>query len=194
MIHHLNGRLIEKNPTYVVIDCNGVGYFVHISLHTYSLINSDSEALKLYTHLQVKEDSHTLFGFIEKTERELFRLLISVSGVGASTARTMLSSLEPKQIMDAIASGDAATVQSIKGIGAKTAQRVILDLKDKVLKVFGEGEVFVSQSNTNKEEALSALETLGFSRKPAEKVVDKIMKENADPTVETIIKLALKNL
>lgn len=186
--------MIEKNPTHVVVDCNGVGYFLHISLHTFSLLNNSSEAVSLFTHLQVKEDSHTLYGFFEKTERELFRLLISVSGVGASTARTMLSSLEPKQIMDAIAAGDAATVQSIKGIGTKTAQRVILDLKDKILKVFGEGEVFVSQSNTNKEEALSALETLGFSRKPAEKVVDRIMKENPDPTVETIIKLALKNL
>lgn len=194
MIHHLRGKMIEKNPTYVVIDCNGVGYFVHISLHTFSLLNNAEEAINLYTHLQVKEDSHTLFGFMEKSERELFRLLISVSGVGASTARTMLSSIEPKQIMNAIASGDAATVQSIKGIGAKTAQRVILDLKDKVLKVFGEGEVFVSQSNTNKEEALSALETLGFGRKPAEKVVDRIMKQSTDPTVETIIKLALKNL
>ncbi|MCM4158356.1 Holliday junction branch migration protein RuvA [Antarcticibacterium flavum] len=194
MIHHLKGQLVEKNPTHVVIDCNGVGYFVHISLHTFALVGNDSEAIKLYTHLQIKEDSHTLYGFVEKSERELFRLLISVSGVGASTARTMLSSLEPKQIMEAIASGDAATVQSIKGIGAKTAQRVILDLKDKVLKVFGEGEVFVSQSNTNKEEALSALETLGFARKPAEKVVDRIMKQATDPTVETIIKLALKNL
>jgi Holliday junction DNA helicase RuvA len=194
MIHHLKGRLIEKNPTYVVIDCNGVGYFVHISLHTFSLLNNGSEAINLYTHLQVKEDSHTLYGFIEKPERELFRLLISVSGVGASTARTMLSSLEPKQIMEAIAAGDAATVQRIKGIGAKTAQRVILDIKDKVLKLFGEGEVFVSADNTNKEEALSALETLGFSRKPAEKVVEKVMKETTNPSVETIIKLALKRL
>ncbi len=194
MIHHLKGQLIEKNPTYVVIECSGVGYFVHISLHTFALLKDSSEAIKLYTHLQIKEDSHTLFGFMERSERELFKLLISVSGVGASTARTMLSSLEPKQTMEAIASGNVATIQSIKGIGAKTAQRVILDLKDKVLKIFGEGEVFISQSNTNKEEALSALETLGFARKPAEKVVDRIMKENADPTVETIIKLALKNL
>lgn len=194
MIHYLKGQLIEKNPTNVVIDCNGVGYFVHISLHTYSLLKTASEAIKIFTHLQVKEDSHTLYGFMEKSERELFRLLISVSGVGASTARTMLSSIEPRQIMEAIAAGDAATVQSIKGIGAKTAQRVILDLKDKILKVFGEGEVFVSQNNTNKEEALSALETLGFTRKPAEKVIDRIMKETTDPTVETIIKLALKQL
>lgn len=195
MIHHLKGQLIEKNPTYVVVECNGVGYFLHISLHTFALLKNASEAISIFTHLQVKEDSHTLFGFMEKSERELFRLLISVSGIGASTARTMLSSLDPKQIMDAIASGDAATMQSIKGIGAKTAQRVILDLKDKILKVFGEGEVFVSQSNTNKEEALSALETLGFARKPAEKVVDRIMKDSTeDPTVEGIIKLALKNL
>lgn len=195
MIHHLRGQLIEKNPTYVVIDCNGVGYFLHISLHTFALLRNASEAISIYTHLQVKEDSHTLFGFMEKSERELFRLLISVSGIGASIARTMLSSLDPKQIMNAIASGDVGTIQSIKGIGAKTAQRVILDLKDKVLKVFGEGEVFVSQSNTNKEEALSALETLGFARKAAEKVVDRIMKDSTeDPTVETIIKLALKNL
>ncbi len=195
MIHHLKGQLIEKNPTYVVVECNGVGYFLHISLHTFALLRNASEAISIYTHLQIKEDSHTLFGFMEKSERELFRLLISVSGIGASIARTMLSSLDPKQIMDAIASGDVGTIQSIKGIGAKTAQRVILDLKEKVLKVFGEGEVFISQSNTNKEEALSALETLGFARKPAEKVVDRIMKDaTEDPTVETIIKLALKNL
>jgi len=195
MIHHLKGRLIEKNPTYVVIECNGVGYFLHISLHTFALLKNASEAISVFTHLQVKEDSHTLFGFMEKSERELFRLLISVSGIGASIARTMLSSLDPKQIMDAIATADVGTIQSIKGIGAKTAQRVILDLKDKVLKVFGEGEVFVSQSNTNKEEALSALETLGFARKAAEKVIDRIMKDSTeDPTVETIIKLALKNL
>ncbi|MGB8705354.1 MAG: Holliday junction branch migration protein RuvA [Gillisia sp.] len=193
MIHHLKGQLIEKNPTYIVIDCNGVGYFVNISLHTFSLL-PDSEAVSIFTHLQVKEDSHTLFGFVEKSERELFRLLTSVSGIGASTARTMLSSLEPKQIFEAIASGDVATIQSIKGIGAKTAQRVILDLKDKALKLFGEDEVFVSQSNTNKEEALSALETLGFTRKAAGKVVDRILKENPDLSVEAIIKQALKNL
>ncbi len=193
MIHHLKGKLIEKNPTNVVIECNGVGYFVHISLHTFSLLPA-SEAVELYTHLQVKEDSHTLFGFREKSEREIFRLLISVSGVGASTARTMLSSLDPKQIMEAIASGDVATIQSIKGIGAKTAQRVILDLKDKIMKVFGLDEVSVPQSNTNREEALSALETLGYTRKQSEKVIDKIIRNEPDATVESLIKLALKNL
>ena len=193
MIHHLKGKLVEKNPTYVVVDCNGVGYFVHISLNTFSKIK-DEEQIAIFTHLQVKEDSHTLFGFQEKSEREIFRLLISVSGIGASTARTMLSSLDPAQIRDAIASGDVATIQSIKGIGAKTAQRVILDLKDKIVKIFGIDEVFVEQSNTSKEEALSALETLGYARKQADKVLNKLIKEIEDPTVETLIKLALKNL
>lgn len=193
MIHHLKGQLIEKNPTYVVIECNGIGYMVNISLHTFSLI-PDSEAISLYTYLQVKEDSHTLYGFIEKSEREIFKLLISVSGVGTSTARVMLSSLQPGEVTEAIASGDVPTIQSVKGIGAKTAQRVILDLKDKVLKVMGEGEVFVSQDNTNKEEALSALEILGYNRRQAGKVVDKIVKTEPESTVESIIKLALKKL
>ena len=160
---------------------------------TFSKIK-DEEQIAIFTHLQVKEDSHTLFGFQEKSEREIFRLLISVSGIGASTARTMLSSLDPAQIRDAIASGDVATIQSIKGIGAKTAQRVILDLKDKIVKIFGIDEVFVEQSNTIKEEALSALETLGYARKQADKVLNKLIKEIEDPTVETLIKLALKNL
>ncbi|MEO2064017.1 MAG: Holliday junction branch migration protein RuvA [Christiangramia sp.] len=194
MIHHLKGQLIEKNPTYVVIDCNGVGYTVNISLHTYSLL-ANSEAISLYTYLQVKEDSHTLYGFMEKSEREIFKLLISVSGVGTSTARTMLSSLQPSEVTTAIAHGDVVAIQSVKGIGAKTAQRVILDLKDKVLKVMAEGdEVLVSQSNTNKEEALSALEVLGYNRRQAGKVVDKILNDDPDSSVESIIKLALKKL
>ncbi len=193
MITHIKGRLVEKNPTDVIIDCGGVGYMLHISLHTFSLL-PEGENLKLYTHLQVKEDSHTLFGFAEKSEREIFRLLISVSGIGASTARTMLSSLHPDQIKDAIASNDVATIQSIKGIGAKTAQRVIIDLKDKILKVYNIDEVSVSQSNTNKEEALSALETLGFNRKLAEKAIDQVLKITPKETVENIIKQALKNL
>jgi Holliday junction DNA helicase RuvA len=193
MIAHLQGRLAEKLPTEVVIDCNGVGYQVHISLHTYSLL-PDSENIKLYTFLQVKEDAHTLFGFVEKSERELFKLLISVSGIGAGTARTMLSSMAPKQVIQAIASGDIATIQSIKGIGNKTAQRVILDLKDKVLKLYDLEEVYVSAYNTNKDEALSALEVLGFNKKLAEKAIDKIIKETPEANVETIIKQALKNL
>lgn len=193
MIAHIQGRLVEKTPTDVVIDCNGVGYHLHISLHTFSLI-PDSENIKLFTHLQIKEDAHTLFGFIEKSEREIFKLLLSVSGIGASIARTMLSSMEPKQILQAIASGDVHTIQSIKGIGAKTAQRVILDLKEKVLKVYDLDEVSMSLNNTNKDEALSALEVLGFNKKLAEKVVDKIVQDNPEATVESVIKQALKNL
>ncbi|MFL1894100.1 Holliday junction branch migration protein RuvA [Aquimarina sp. 2-A2] len=193
MITHLRGKLVEKNPTDVVIECNGVGYLLHISLHTYSLL-PEGEVLQLYTHLQVKEDSHTLYGFYQKGEREIFRLLISVSGIGASIARTMLSSLHPDQVKDAIASSDVATIQSVKGIGAKTAQRVIIDLKDKILKVYNLDEVSVSQSNTNKDEALSALETLGFNRKLAEKAVDRVLKEAPQETVENIIKQALKKL
>ncbi|EMQ96258.1 MAG: Holliday junction branch migration protein RuvA [Xanthomarina sp.] len=193
MITHIQGKLIEKNPTDVVIDCNGVGYMLNISLHTFSQI-PDQEHLKLYTHLQVKEDSHTLFGFSSLAEREIFRLLISVSGVGASTARTMLSSLTPKQVREGIAVGDVALIQSIKGIGAKTAQRVILDLKDKILKVYDIDELSTPKNNTNKDEALSALDVLGFNKKQSERVVDKIISNQPDATVEVIIKQALKNL
>jgi len=193
MITQIQGKLIEKNPTNVVVECNGVCYEINISMHTFSLLPS-SDFLKIYTHLQVKEDSHTLYGFIEKAERELFRLLISVSGIGTNTARVMLSSLSPKQIQQAIAVADVATIQSIKGIGAKTAQRVILDLKEKVLKVFGIDEVSSALNNTNKEEALSALEVLGYARKQADKVCSKIVGSSPEATVETIIKLALKSL
>lgn len=193
MIHHLKGKLIEKNPTYVIIECGGVGYFVNISLHTFSKI-SDVELINLFTHLQVKEDSHTLFGFAEKSEREIFRLLLSVSGIGSSTARTMLSSLSPPQIREAIANGNVATIQAIKGIGAKTAQRVILDLRDKILKVYDIDEVSINSNNTNKEEALSALEVLGFARRQAEKAVDKVLNQDPSLSVENTIKHALKNL
>jgi holliday junction DNA helicase RuvA len=193
MIAHLQGKLVEKTPTQVVIDCGGVGYHVNISLHTYSLLPA-TDSIKLFIHLQIKEDAHTLFGFVEKSEREIFKLLLSVSGIGASIARTMLSSLDPKQITSAIASGDVITIQSIKGIGSKTAQRVILDLKDKVLKLYDLDEVSMSQSNTNRDEALSALEVLGFVRKTSERVVEKIIKEAPDSSVEFIIKQALKNL
>ena len=193
MITHIQGKLVEKNPTDVVIDCNGVGYFLNISLHTYSQI-PEQEALKLYTHLQSREDAHTLYGFASLAERELFRLLISVSGIGANTARTMLSSLTPKQIREGIATEDVALIKSIKGIGIKTAQRVIIDLKDKILKIYDIDEVSVTKNNTSKDEALSALEVLGFVKKQAEKVVDKIVMTQPDANVETIIKLALKNL
>ena len=193
MITHLKGKLIEKNPTNIVVDCNGVGYSVNISLHTFSQLPS-GENVKLFIHLQVREDSHTLFGFSSKVEREVFRLLISVSGIGASIARTMLSTLSPEQVMEAITQNNIAVIQSVKGIGAKTAQRVVLDLKDKIIKIYGLDEVSLVSSNTNRNEALSALETLGFARKQVEKVCDDILNKNPNASVETIIKLALKNL
>lgn len=195
MITHIQGRLVEKNPTDVVIDCNGVGYLLNISLHTFSQI-PDEESLKLFAYLIVREDSHTLYGFSSVAEREIFKLLISVNGIGASTARTMLSSMTPQQVKEAIAHEDVALIQSIKGIGAKTAARVILDLKDKVLKVYDleENEVSVNKNNRNKDEALSALEVLGFSKKQSERVLDKFLSEQPDANVETLIKDALKKL
>ena len=193
MIAHIHGKLVEKTPTHIIIDCGGVGYHINISLHTYSLL-PNTDFIKVHTYLQIKEDAHTLFGFVEKSEREIFKLLLSVSGIGSSIARTMLSSLDPKQITNAIASSDVVTIQSIKGIGSKTAQRVILDLKEKVLKLYDLDEVSMSQSNTNRDEALSALEVLGFVRKSSEKIVEKIVKEDPEASVESIIKKALKNL
>ncbi|CEN40932.1 Holliday junction branch migration protein RuvA [Capnocytophaga cynodegmi] len=194
MITQLQGKLVEKNPTYVVIDCGGVGYFVNITLHTFSSL-PNSEFIKLYTHLQIKEDSHTLYGFSTKAEREIFVLLLSVSGVGANTARTMLSSLTASHIRSAIINSDVVSIQSVKGIGAKTAQRVILDLKEKMVKLQDFEDVSLTTPNTNKEEALAALEVLGFARKQSEKVVDKIVKSaSGEISVEEIIKQALKNL
>lgn len=193
MITQIRGRLVEKNPTYVVVDCSGVGYLLHISLQTYSSL-PDEEAVQLYTHLSIREDAHTLYGFYSKTEREVFRLLISVSGVGPSIARTMLSSMTSEEIQNAIASENVAIIQSVKGIGAKTAQRVIVDLRDKILKTFDIDEVSVEANNTSKEEALSALEVLGFNRKQSDKVVSAILKDSPEDSVELLIKKALKNL
>ncbi|QOD59972.1 Holliday junction branch migration protein RuvA [Polaribacter haliotis] len=193
MITQVRGKLVEKSPTEVVVDCNGVGYLLHISLNTFSSLPED-ENVVLFTHLSIREDAHTLFGFISKTEREVFKLLISVSGVGPSIARTMCSSMTSEEIQNAIASENVALIQSVKGIGAKTAQRVIVDLKDKILKTFNMDEVSLSVSNTNKDEALSALEVLGFQRKQSDKLVSAILKENSDASVEQIIKLALKSL
>ena len=193
MITQIRGRLVEKNPTEVVVDCNGVGYLLHISLNTFSALPND-ENVVLYTHLSIREDAHTLFGFINKTEREVFKLLISVSGVGPSIARTMCSSMTSEEIQNAIASENVRVIQSVKGIGAKTAQRVIVDLKDKILKTFDINEVSLNTSNTNKDEALSALEVLGYHRKQSEKIVNTILKEQPDASVENIIKSALKNL
>jgi Holliday junction DNA helicase RuvA len=194
MITHIKGKLVEKSATSVIIDVNGIGYLINISLNTFSAI-PDQENLKLFTHLQIKEDSHTLFGFYSIKEREIFRLLISVSGIGASIARTMLSSLSPEQIIQGISIGDSAMIQSVKGIGLKTSQRVIIELKDKVLKIYDlDDKISFQNNNTAKEEALSALEVLGINKKTSEKLVDKIILDNADASVELIIKEALKNL
>src|SRR5690606_5007933 len=193
MITHLRGRLVERNPTHLIVECHGVGYFVNISLHTFSRVREQEDIL-IHTHLLVKEDSQTLYGFLEPSEREVFRLLISVSGVGASIARTVLSSLSPTEVREAILHGDVPTIQGIKGIGAKTAQRLILDLTDKILKVETAGELSPRSNNTNKEEALSALEVLGFPRKQSEKVVERVLSGNLSLSVEDIIKQALKNL
>jgi len=193
MITQIKGRLVEKSPTELVIDCNGLGYLVNISLNTFSLL-SDSENISLFTHLQVKEESHTLFGFYEKTERNLFRKLISVSGIGASTARTMLSSLNPEEIQRAILSEDVSTIQSVKGIGLKTAQRVIIELKDKVILINESSGFSVDFANSKREESLSALEVLGYSRKQTTKVVDKLISEVSEISVEEIIKNALNKL
>lgn len=193
MITHLRGKLIEKNPTYLVVECGGVGYLAHISLNTFSTIG-DEESVLLYTYLSVKEDSQTIYGFAEKLEREIFKLLISVSGVGPSIARTMLSSMSTHEIQQSIASGDVAVIQSVKGIGVKTAQRVIIDLKDKIIKTYGLDEVSVIKSNTSKDEALIALEVLGFNSKQSDKVLDRILTEDNSLGVEDLIKRALKNL
>ena len=193
MITHLKGKLVEKSPTYVVIEVNGIGYWVNISLTTFSQI-PDNENIKLYTHLQIKEDSHSLYGFYSKREREIFRLLISVSGVGTSTARTMLSSLDPQQVVEAISSNNVSIVQSVKGIGSKTAQRLIIELRDKILKIYDLDETYVNSNNTTREEALSALEVLGINKKSSERLVDNIIKENQDISVEEIIIETLKNI
>tara|TARA_X000000368_G_C22973438_1_gene686536 strand:+ start:293 stop:874 length:582 start_codon:yes stop_codon:yes gene_type:complete len=193
MITHIKGRLSEKSPTNVVIETNGIGYWINISLTTFSQI-PDGENIKLFTHLQIKEDSHSLYGFYTIKEREIFRLLISVSGIGTSIARTMLSSLSPKQVIEAISTNNISLVQSVKGIGSKTAQRVIIELKDKVLKIYDLDEAFMHSNNTTRDEALSALEVLGINKKSAERHVDTIIKDNLDITVEDIIKETLKNI
>ena len=192
MITQIKGRLVEKSPTELVVDCNGVGYSINISLNTFSQLN-DEENIKLFTHLIVKEDSHTLFGFSTKSERELFKLLISVSGVGASTARTMLSSLTPIEIISSINNEDVNSVQSIKGIGSKTAQRIILELKDKVLSLESD-DIPIQMISKEVDEAIIALEVLGYSRKQTSKIVNQIKTENHGITVESLIKKALNKL
>ena len=191
MIAQLQGTLVEKNATNIIIDCHGVGYDVKISLNTYSSIGNE-EFVKVFTQFIVREDAQLLYGFATKEEREMFNLLISVSGIGPNTAMIMLSSLTPTEIAHAIQVEDVRTIQSIKGIGAKTAQRVIIDLKDKMVKMVFSSENIFSQNNTNKFDALTALVSLGFDKKNAEKAIDKI--STGEETVEQLIKEALKIL
>ncbi len=193
MITYIKGKLIEKNPAYAVVESNGTGYFIHISLHTFTRL-SDAENVKLYTHFHVREDAQSLFGFYDKTEREIFRLLISVSGIGTATARMMLSSMRPAEIQQAIASDNVNLLKSVKGIGAKTAQRIIIELRDKILKTYEIETISPSSDNTVKNEALSALDVLGFSRKQTQRIIDTILRENPAINVENLIKQALKNL
>jgi Holliday junction DNA helicase RuvA len=191
MIGSLNGRLIEKNPTELLIECSGVGYEVKISLNTYTQL-TDSEQMKLHTKLIVREDAQILYGFFTKEEREMFNYLISVSGIGPNTAMIMLSSLIPEEIAHAIQTDDFITIQGIKGIGAKTAQRVIIDLKGKVIKFSSGSETFVLKGNKTRFDALNALVSLGFDKKSTEKVLDKI--DSGEQTVEQLIKEALRLL
>ena len=193
MIAQIKGRIIDKTPTYVVIDCNGVGYELKISLNTFSQIG-DSENCMLYTHFVVREDAQLLYGFKQTGERELFRLLISVSGVGSATAMMILTSLSPNETKQAILSGDANTLKSVKGIGAKSAERIIIDLRDKIGKVDDNTTISSPTNNTIKEEALSALVMLGFGKNPAEKTLNKILLSGEELTVEELIKRTLKNL
>ena len=193
MITQLKGKLVEKYPTRLVIDCQGVGYEVNISLFTFGQIKKE-DSIKLYTHLQIREDAHLLYGFITELERAVFRLLISVSGIGTSTARTMLSSLTPSDVQNAILSDDIDRIKSVKGIGLKTAQRVIIELKDKIKNLQGIDEIYQKSNNTNKEETLSALEVLGYSRRNSEKVIDNLILGDPERSVETLIKLALNKL
>ena len=192
MITQIKGRLIEKSPTELVVDCNGIVYSINITLNTFSKIGND-ESIRLYTHLIVKEDSHTLFGFHTKSERSLFKLLISVSGVGASTARTMLSSMTTVEIISSINTEDVNSVQSIKGIGSKTAQRIILELKDKIhSQEIDDSQIHLMTKDAD--EAITALEVLGYSRKHTIKIINKIKAENPSISVESLIKKALNKL
>lgn len=194
MIAHIQGHISQRTPAFVVLDCNGVGYGIQISLNTYSLI-PEKGTIKLHTHLIVKEDAHTLFGFVEESERALFLLLISVNGVGPNTARMILNSMKPEEIQQYISSGNWNQLKSVKGIGPKTAQRIVVDLQDKI-KTLGQAHPVLLQTQRSSiaDEALMALQALGFNRADAEKAIQKIVVPGTDTPVETIIKQALKIL
>ena len=195
MYEYIKGMVAELNPAYAVMEAGGIGYFVNISLTSYSALKQGEQA-QVFLHQVVREDAHLLFGFVTKAERELFRLLISVNGVGPNTARLILSSLTPQDLTNAILSENLVKLKGVKGIGAKTAQRIILDLKDKV-NLSGEmdtAEIFAASDNTIKKDALLTLTTLGFAKSAVDKVLDKVTKEKPDASLETVIKLALNYL
>lgn len=194
MYSHIHGKLVEKTPTYVIIDVNGIGFQIHISLNTYSEIE-DKELCKLFTHFVVREDAQLLYGFSTESERKLFRHLISVSGVGSNTARLILSAIPPSELYATITTSNTAALQAVKGIGGKTAQRIIIDLKDKLEKDDFSGENVSFSHNTKRDEALSGLVILGFNRNVANKALDKILKSSdAEISVEQLIKSSLKIL
>ena len=191
MFEYLKGEITEITPSYAVVEVNGIGYFLNISLHTYSVLEGLKE-VKIYVHRIIREDTQTLYGFAEREERELFRLLLSVSGVGGSTARLMLSTLKPDEIKQAILNNDVALIKSVKGVGLKTAQRIIVDLKDKLGK--SDQSIPTIEKTEQITEAIKALEMLGFSKKMSEKAVRKILKSDSKLKVEDIIREALKIL
>jgi len=194
MYDYIVGKLAELTPTHAVVEVGGLGYHVNISLQTYSAINGMNE-VKLYLHQVIREDAHLLYGFFEAKEREIFRLLISVSGVGASTARLILSSLNADELQAAILTENINLIKQVKGIGLKTAQRIVVDLKDKVVgDDFASKQIMPAAHNTSRDEALSALVMLGFSKSDTEKVLDQIIREGGELTVEGLIKSALKRL
>jgi Holliday junction DNA helicase RuvA len=193
MIDYIKGTITQINPTFITVETGGIGYFINISVNTFSRLETKTE-VRILIHEIIREDSHQLFGFADSAERDIFRLLISVTGVGANTARMMLSSINPEEIEKAILGSDVDILKSVKGIGLKTAQRIIVDLKDKVGKQAGSGEIFAFSDNTKREEALSALVMLGFAKNAVSKVLDKIVREEKNLTVEDMIKRALKNL
>ncbi len=193
MYAYISGKVTERTPAFVVVDNHGIGYFINITLNTFTAIG-EKEEVKLYTHEQILEDAHNLFGFFSAKERDLFELLITVSGIGCNTARLILSSLTVSELSNAIANEDVKTIQAVKGIGGKTAQRIVIDLKDKLKKNDFPTEIFATQNNTIKNEALSALTILGFNKAAAEKALDKLLKQAPDASVEMLIKEALKVL
>lgn len=193
MYEYIKGIIKELKPTFLVLDNGNIGYYIEISLNTYTSLKEGETSLILI-HQIIREDVNKLFGFVNKKERDIFRLLISVSGIGPNTARMMLSSMIPSEIEQAIATGNVSVLQNIKGIGAKTAQRVIVDLRDKVGKISGDENIFYDENNTLKNEALSALVMLGFVKNSVSKVLDKLFIENKFQSVEEVVKEALKRL